>query len=214
MRRFAGGGASRSSASVGSSVSNSAACCGAQRMTLAPAEESAAAMRVAVVRNGHGGPSGRHVNRLRRLVVDRESASTALLSSLARSVFSQEKPPSLSGRAAEMAVGRGAAIDRPVELERAADVGRRQREDLAAGPSRACARRPCRCRACRPGATSDRRRRSRRRPGWCSARRGRRPPRSWRGSAPHRRPSGRPWSDPCRRTRRRRAGRSRRRCRR
>src|SRR6185437_3564627 len=34
------------------------------------------------------------------------------------------------GRAAEVAVGRGTAIDRPVELERAPDVGRRQPEDF------------------------------------------------------------------------------------
>src|SRR5262249_8581406 len=36
----------------------------------------------------------------------------------------------LLGSAAEMAVSGGAPIDRPVELERAADVGRRQPENL------------------------------------------------------------------------------------
>src|SRR5262245_7072641 len=36
----------------------------------------------------------------------------------------------LVGRTAEMAVGGGAPVDRPVELERAADVGRREPEDF------------------------------------------------------------------------------------
>src|SRR6201993_4874994 len=36
----------------------------------------------------------------------------------------------LVGRAAKMAVSGGATIDRPVQFERAADVGRRQTEDL------------------------------------------------------------------------------------
>src|SRR5512141_2151040 len=36
----------------------------------------------------------------------------------------------LLGRAAEMAVGRGAPVDRSVELERAADVGRGKAEQL------------------------------------------------------------------------------------
>ena len=36
----------------------------------------------------------------------------------------------LVGRAAEVAVGRGAPVDRPVELEGAADIGRGQAEQL------------------------------------------------------------------------------------
>jgi hypothetical protein len=55
-------------------------------------------------------------------------------------------------------------------------------------------RRPCRCRAGRHRSTAAGRRRWRRTAGSCSGRRGRRQRRSWRGSARHRRPSGRPWS--------------------
>ena len=53
----------------------------------------------------------------------------------------------LVGRAAEMAVGRGAPVDRAVELERAADVGRASAGTARAGSFPASSRRPCRCRA-------------------------------------------------------------------
>ena len=104
--------------------------------------------------------------------------------------------------AAEMAVGGGRAVDRLVERRDAcgcrAGSGRRACSILPIACLDLRRRRPCRCRACRRRATAARTRRSRRRAGSCSAGRGRRRRCSWRGSARHRRPSGRPWSGPCR----------------
>ena len=89
----------------------------------------------------------------------------------ARSVFSQEKPPSAVRRAAEMAVGRGARVDRLVELEVLANAARRQVHDLHQRALELAPRRRGRCRAGRRRSTAAWRRRSHRRAAACSGRR-------------------------------------------
>ena len=89
------------------------------------------------------------------------------------------------GLAAEVAVGRGLAVDRLVEPEVRADAARGQAAELVDRLDRrprSGRRRPCRCRGCRHRATAASTRRSRRRAGSCSAGRGRRRRCSWRGS--------------------------------
>ena len=113
--------------------------------------------------------------------------------------------------AAEVAVSRGRLVDRLVEAEVRADAARRQAAELARScrwPAPSPRRPPCRCRAYRHRATGAR---DADRVGELDgAAAWRAPPRrcSSRGSARHRRPSGRPWSGPCLRKRRRRAGRA------
>ena len=123
-------------------------------------------------------------------------------------------PGELREPAAEVAERRGGLVDRPAQVQRLDDALGRQREVLADEGDDACPRGACPCRTSRRAPRPGPRRRSRKPAGSAPARRG--PPRrcSWRRSAPCRRPSGRPSSDPCPRTRRRRAGRCRRRCRR
>ena len=107
-RRSAGAGLLRSSARRGSSVSNSAACRGLQRMTLAPAEEGAlrhwcvvgSCARLSETSNGRHKAAMPECSmpRFRGMTrVESQVYFTALLIAAARSVFSQEKPPSLSG---------------------------------------------------------------------------------------------------------------------
>ena len=116
--------------------------------------------------------------------------------------------------AAEVAVGGGLLEDRPVQAQLLAEGARAQVEVLVDQAPRSPRARSSRCRTSRPSPRPGGRRRSRRRPGPRSGRRGRRRRRSWPPSGPRRRPSGRPSTGPCPRTRRRRGGPCRRRCRR
>ncbi len=114
--------------------------------------------------------------------------------------------------AAEVAVGRRRAVNRPAQVERFDDALRRELEVRANQFGDLRVRESCRCRTYRPSRKPARPRRSRRRaalpPSWPAPR----PRYSSRRSAPCSRPSGPPWSDPCRKARRRRDGCSRRRC--
>ena len=117
-------------------------------------------------------------------------------------------------RAAEMAVGGGGLVDRPLQVERLDDPGGPEIEQLAQRRRQLLVRAPRRCRKCRSESRPARPRRSRTRPGFRTWSRGPPRPRSWPRGAPCSRPSDRPCSGPCPRMRRRHDVRSRRRCRR
>ena len=117
-------------------------------------------------------------------------------------------------RAAEMTKGRRSGEDRTVQFQMLANSARGQVHDIH---QRRLELAPRRCAPSHAGwrrSTAAAPPRWRRKAGACSDRRGRPRRRSWPDSAPHRPPSGRPWSGPCRRRRRRRAAPRRRRCRR
>ena len=116
--------------------------------------------------------------------------------------------------AAEVAVGRGLLVDRPVQVEVLAERARTQVEGAPPPAARSARARCARCRTSPPSPTPGAPRRSRRPPAPRSCRPGRPRPRSWPRSAPRRRPSGPPSTGPCPRRRRRRGGPCRRRCRR
>ena len=85
----------------------------------------AAGRRGCAAARGRGPPSRRRMHRAGRLALRPPWRSAS-----PRSVRSQEKPPSLSGGPAEVAVGRGPLVDRPVQPEVRADAPRRQVHDL------------------------------------------------------------------------------------
>ena len=114
--------------------------------------------------------------------------------------------------AAEVAVGGGLLVDRPVQVQLLAEGARTQVEVLVDQLGDAWPSTPSRCRRSRPSPTPGAPRRWRRPPAPRSGRPGRRPPRSWPPSGRRTRRSGPPSTGPCRRRRRRRGGRRRRRC--
>ena len=80
-------------------------------------------------RSGAVGGVDRSEAMARRLSVRARCDQASAFSWSTRSVFSQEKPPSLSGCAAEVAVGGGAGVDRPVQAQVLADGARRGAAD-------------------------------------------------------------------------------------
>src|SRR3569833_2207181 len=129
-RRSAGAGRARSIPIAGSSVSNSAACRGLSAWPLrrpkkARCDDGLSSMRWTTKREwpAQGRP-----------FVEPRSGSKGLfhraLDLRGEVGLLPREAAVLLRLAAEMAVGGGAAIDRPVELQRAPDVGRRQAEQL------------------------------------------------------------------------------------
>ena len=116
--------------------------------------------------------------------------------------------------AAEMAIGGGGLVNRPLQVERLDDSGGPEIEQLAQRRRQLLCRAPRPCRKCRSESKPARPRRSRTPPGFRTCAQGPPRPRSWPRSAPCSRPSDRPCSDPCPRTRRRHDVHSRRRYRR
>ena len=112
--------------------------CAGRRRRARPSSRLRASCVMRGIRDAGACKSRRSAARARPSIGCRERLrrySNALLSCVGEVGLLPGEAAVLVRRAAEMAVGRGAAVDRPVELERAADVGRASAGRSPAAPS-------------------------------------------------------------------------------